>query len=458
MNKDYKPQGGRQGLSPVFSRLFGVLAVIFLILGLTACSKNDPDVGAEPMDLTKIGVDLQVGIITGTTTAMEYSLNSTNGVDGTWEAASDGSTEVTFGDGRLYIRETANPANVRLVISLGSGNMDLVYLSDVSVDIAEGIIKGTTTEMEYSLNSTDGTDGDWLLASDANTAVTFAAGRVYVRAASDHTHKRPVAIIAAPAAAPSLVADDISNIIVGLAAEHEYRVDGGDWTAGPNGPDLTGDKLVEVRIKATAVTLASEAQTLTFTTDPVDIVLFEHNFDGTETLTELGYAPTTTKAVISTNQFVSGTKSMAFTENGNTGRYLNPDDTDEKRENVTVELMLKLDPKTTTNSSNVSFGLYDGTSPVARVHLFSSTFQVYNSGSTRVDFTPPVPLERDKWFKIRIEMVGATFNVYRDGVLLGSSLGTEGGKTEVNRFYITAGNVAHTHYYFDDIKVTYKPQ
>ncbi|NGM62236.1 hypothetical protein G5B30_09945 [Sphingobacterium sp. SGG-5] len=459
MNKEHKPQGGRQGLSSIFSRLFGVLAVIFLVVGLMACSKNDPDVGAEPMDLTKVGVDLQGGIITGTTTAMEYSLNSTDGVDGDWEAASDGSTVVAFGDdGRVYIRETTNPANVRLVISLGSDNMDLVYLSDVSVDIAEGIIKGTTTEMEYSLNSTDGTDGDWLLASDVNTAVTFAVGRVYVRAASDHTHKRPVAIIAAPAAAPNLVADDISNIIVGLAAVHEYRVDGGDWIAGPNGPDLTGDKSVEVRIKATAVTLASEAQTLTFTTDPVDIVVFEHHFDGAETLEELGYALSSTKAVISDNMSVSGTKSLAFLETSGTrniGRYFNSENTAEKYENVTVELWVKLDLQA-AQSANTLIGLYDGTTSVARVSNFSTTIRYY-AGATITEFNPVTSVIWDEWFKLRIEMVGATFNVYRDGVLLGSGLATDGGRTEVNRLYFSTSS-ANTHSYFDDIKVTYKPQ
>lgn len=457
MNEDYRTKGERQGLSPIFPRLFGMIAIIFLVVGLAACSKADPDTVPEPMDLTQVSVDLDAGTITGTTTAMEYSLNSTNGVDGAWAAASNGSTTVTFVEGRVYIREAANPTNVRLVVTIGSDNNTVVYLSDVEVNVAQGNITGTTVEMEYSLNSTDGTDGDWTAASDANTAVTFVAGRVYVRAAEDHTNKRLIAIIAAPADAPTLVGDDNANIIIGLTDAHEYRIDDGDWIAGTTPPDLTGEKSVEVRIKATATALASEIQTIVFTEDPLGIVLFEHHFDdGQELITDLKYTPGTTNVLISGDQYFSGTKSLAFlTEGGTSGknvsRYFNPETTTETYENVTVELTAKV----VGTASSFVIGLYNGATSVARINFFSGSVRYYSTTGSATQFSPIASITPDEWFKMRIEMTGNTFSVYKDEVLLGGGLATDGSATEVTRLYLNMAN-ANADIFLDDIKVSYK--
>ncbi|MDQ6422853.1 S-layer homology domain-containing protein [Paenibacillus sp. LHD-117] len=141
------------------------------------------------------------------------------------------------------------------------------HMLDVAVNVAAGKITGTTSGMEYSLDSTDGTDGNWSTASDGETlGIAFAAGNVYVREASDHTNVRSVAVIAPPAAAPNLEYDDTADTITGLTDAYEYSLDGGStWMAGSTPPDLSGTKTIRVRTAATAAALPSEVQMIVFT-------------------------------------------------------------------------------------------------------------------------------------------------------------------------------------------------
>ncbi|MHB8917351.1 MAG: beta strand repeat-containing protein [Desulfocucumaceae bacterium] len=67
-------------------------------------------------------------------------------------------------------------------------------------------------------------------------------------------------------AAPAVTADDTNNVIVGIDTTMEYSLDNGTtWTAYTTAPDLSGDKTVKVRVKATDTTPASAVTTMTFT-------------------------------------------------------------------------------------------------------------------------------------------------------------------------------------------------
>jgi hypothetical protein len=289
MNKDYtiRSRKDKLGLLHMFSKMFGILA----ILAFASCSKVEtievkPD-KIKVLDLSEkaMDIDIEAGKIIGTSTAMEYSITSTDGTDGTWESASEGNTPVIFAEGNVYVREAAFPWNVRLVKTIKPG-MIRIKLDGVNINVANGEILGTSVDMEYSLTSTDGTNGTWITASPSNTTVDFIAGKVYVRQALAPDNVRLVATVQAAAAAPTLVGNDDTNTIAGLTALHEYKIDEEIWNVGTTVPDLTGTKSVQIRLKATATKLASLAQTISFTAGPV---LYD-NFEGTADLASRGWS------------------------------------------------------------------------------------------------------------------------------------------------------------------------
>ncbi|MFC4305285.1 S-layer homology domain-containing protein [Cohnella boryungensis] len=142
----------------------------------------------------------------------------------------------------------------------------MLSLSGVGINVLGGKITGTSATMEYSLDSTDGTDGTWLSASDTNTVVSFTAGNLYVREVALPTNYRLVASIASAAGAPSGIGVDVSaNQITGTTALQEYSTDNGATWANATAPHTShafvGGEAVKVRVKATASELASAATT-----------------------------------------------------------------------------------------------------------------------------------------------------------------------------------------------------
>jgi uncharacterized protein YjdB len=279
-------------------------------------------------DLSMVGLNVLAGMITGTTAAMEYSINSTNGSDGTWLTCADNSTAVSFVEGKVYVRAKAQPSSFRLVDTLTVSEAPaLIYddvantmtglndtyeyridsnewtsgevigdfsgdktvevrlkvtetalpsriqtilftenleLTGVGINVAAGTITGTTGEMQYSLDSTNGSGGSWTDCSEGNTAASFTAGKVYIRAKIQPENFRLVAVLTVPET-PALASDDLYNSITGMNDTYEYRIDSGEWISGAIPGDFSGDKIVEVRLKATADALPSEVQTITFT-------------------------------------------------------------------------------------------------------------------------------------------------------------------------------------------------
>lgn len=174
-----------------------------------------------------------------------------------------------------------------------------IDLTSVEVNVASNQMTGTTTAMQYSLDSTNGTDGTWENASATTTPVTFVAGDVYVRQTALPSNFRKISTIVAAAAAPTVATiaqgtEDGTIKLTGLLndVQYEYVVDSNPTLAGnapawSNAPAVTGTEIdniavaegqyVHVRVKATANALASDVYNIQATSN--NIRSFERDVD-----------------------------------------------------------------------------------------------------------------------------------------------------------------------------------
>ncbi|PKM76211.1 MAG: hypothetical protein CVU90_13720 [Firmicutes bacterium HGW-Firmicutes-15] len=176
----------------------------------------------------------------------------------------------------------------------GSGDSDATTSTDldlasVSINVASELITNTTTAMEYSLDSTNGTDGNWDICTDTNTSVSFAPGDVlWVREAGNNSNNQYLDQINQPAVPNSEVTFDVAaGEIYGLGDTYEYSLSGGDYTSAPVVSFVAGP--VEVRAKATATTLPSEPEqigSISPAANPPNISLSESTFAGADIATD----------------------------------------------------------------------------------------------------------------------------------------------------------------------------
>jgi hypothetical protein len=151
----------------------------------------------------------------------------------------------------------------------GNNTINSISLDNVGINVASGKITNTTTNMQYSLDSTNGTDGTWRDCTDGSTSVIFRAGKVYVRQANKTSNYRQAAEISAPAEAPKVTVDDAEStaaVLKGVALGMEFNYDNKGWRAvteehvnGTKTFDLQGAQTLIVRTAATTDTLASKA-------------------------------------------------------------------------------------------------------------------------------------------------------------------------------------------------------
>lgn len=164
----------------------------------------------------------------------------------------------TSGSERYFTCITdGNPANI-------TSGIDLL---GVAVHVANNAFTGTTTAMEYSLNSQDGTDGTWFDCTDINTSVTFTAGNVYVRQKNLVSNFRLVATINPAPAATSFSINypaERTNEIVTSSIEYNYDNDFNKLnSAGPdNYITIVPGIDIYFRVKATQSTLPGAVQHL----------------------------------------------------------------------------------------------------------------------------------------------------------------------------------------------------
>ncbi|KPK82958.1 MAG: hypothetical protein AMS27_13525, partial [Bacteroides sp. SM23_62_1] len=162
------------------------------------------------------------------------------------------------GSERYYTSDTTNnPANQ-------IAQMDL---SGMGINVAGGQITNTNTSMQYSLNSTNGTDGDWFDCTFGNTSVIFGVCDVYVREKVFIENYRFVASIATPASAPSFTINYFTETTTeSIPPTIEYNSDNNFSTPNTDGTEavvsLSPGIDMYFRFKATASALPSEIQTL----------------------------------------------------------------------------------------------------------------------------------------------------------------------------------------------------
>ncbi len=131
------------------------------------------------MVLTGVGVNVANSEITGTSLAMQYSLDSTNGIDGIWADASATNTTVAFtAPGNVYIREKNNPSNFRMVATVtkpttpNPGRMQ--GSSGAGYTKLNGLVNDETYEYFVSSDSTvDASNAGWSGATTVSLAGSF---------------------------------------------------------------------------------------------------------------------------------------------------------------------------------------------------------------------------------------------------------------------------------------------
>ena len=187
--------------------------------------------------------------------------------------AKPGLAKILFSSPDIY---TVNALEtVSIDYGYGSENFNArIDLTVVEENVAGGVLSNTTSEMEYSFNSTNGVDGSWTSCTAATTTVDFADGgfTIWIRQINKPTNRHQLATIAARAAAPNYTIDFFTEKTAEEVASTDEYATAVDFTTPTSGSDqklsLVPGSTLYLRTKATAKTLASQLQTLTIPDRP----------------------------------------------------------------------------------------------------------------------------------------------------------------------------------------------
>lgn len=227
--------------------------------------------------------DVRLNVVGGqlenTTDNMEYSTNSTNGLNGKWQACSNKETKVDLVPGmKVWIREKNKANNYKIdpweVKRLDEPNLDTGGL-EVDYDIStKTIYNKSNQDLDYRIGN-----DDWKpINMNSNVyEVDFKPGRVQFRtqgtfdklASLPTTLGKPKDTIKAKASGPKLDYDDVEYTIEVIgkpeASIYQYSVNNGPWIDGDKDMEFASGNSVRIRIKATEDTLPSQEQTIKFT-------------------------------------------------------------------------------------------------------------------------------------------------------------------------------------------------
>jgi prepilin-type N-terminal cleavage/methylation domain-containing protein len=136
-------------------------------------------------------------------------------------------------------------------------------LNDVTINVANGLILNTTTDMYYKVGA-----GSWVQAGSPNTTVVFSPGLVQISNAGQ-VIVRDLATIPSQGSAPSVTISDKNsnsavfykpgNVRVKTEDNYEYKLNSGVWTKILDNTTVAcnGNNTVIVRVAGTDTTLPS---------------------------------------------------------------------------------------------------------------------------------------------------------------------------------------------------------
>ncbi|NOU99819.1 DUF4073 domain-containing protein [Paenibacillus planticolens] len=186
----------------------------------------------------------------------------------------------------LYVRwllASNNAINAGATIATGgTSRLDDVIVTGiqlrpapaVNADDTNKVITGIDSTMEYNINNSG-----WVAYNSATPPMLDGNFTVQVRvsAVGDVMPGLSKTLTftgnAQAPAAPNVTADDVNNKIIGIDATMEYSIDGGAWTTynAAGAPNLSGNHIVEVRVKANGAIPAGQSTVLTFTENTIAV-------------------------------------------------------------------------------------------------------------------------------------------------------------------------------------------
>ncbi len=143
-----------------------------------------------------------------------------------------------------------------------------IDLSTIEVDIAEAVLKNTSSDIQFSIISTDGTNGAWIDCDPVKTMVDFKTGgfNLWVRQKSNNSNNLLLLSVPPQSNAPSFTIDftkitTFENIPVNV--EYSYNQAMSSSIVGSDLPvSLVPGTTIYFRKKATKTEVASAVQTL----------------------------------------------------------------------------------------------------------------------------------------------------------------------------------------------------
>lgn len=258
----------------------------FRVKAVTGNSGELPSLPTKRLNglfLGNTSLEVGAGKISGTNTSMEYSIDSTNGVDGKWQRANAGETMIDFAkNNRVWIREGKSNINLRYLGEVTEKHIPNLYDENgnplIEYNILETWIENKTDEnLEYRIN-----DDSWypLNSNTKYDKVQFAAGDLDIRTKGDEntlpSPSKTFVNISSPIEPPELKGDDDEKLIYyfdgiwkELDNKFEYKIgNNGVWTFGEefSQDDSKYESIVVyVRKKASEKTLPSIEKSISFT-------------------------------------------------------------------------------------------------------------------------------------------------------------------------------------------------
>ncbi|NOZ47335.1 MAG: hypothetical protein GXO79_11225, partial [Chlorobi bacterium] len=214
------------------------------------------------IDLSGVGYHVANGQITGTTTEMEYSLNSTNGSDGTWTSCMATTTtgvNYAYGGFDVWVREIAIPSNNSNLGTVATRASGPVYTINYSAETTMQTVPSTD---EYSTSSN-------MSGSSSGTGVPISltpGTTLYFRTKATATTVNSTIeklIVPSRKSRPSVEVSDANSAYASLIGantnmEYNYNSSGFISVTGDERFDLYGPNTLVVRYKATGSAFASE--------------------------------------------------------------------------------------------------------------------------------------------------------------------------------------------------------